>query len=171
MEWQNPIVSWWIWHRYPSHPSSDNDHVNFRDMLISMEVCYSIFNIQTYHVGMNYGKLESRMAWKYCDIVMKMTITDTKAEEMSVLGIHWWSPSPLLWFLVIYFFSQGPLSCGLGNSRVTHHPEAISLTFTKKMQNTVFDILFSKSLASLYLFSKVCSIYESNFITDRYCKR
>lgn len=65
MEWQNPIVSWWVWHRYPSHPSSDNDHVKFQDMLISMEVCYSIFNIQTYHVGMNYGKLESRMAWKY----------------------------------------------------------------------------------------------------------
>lgn len=49
-----------------------------------------------------------------CNIVMKMAITDTKVEEMSVLGIHWWSPSPFLWFLVIRFNSQGPSSCGLG---------------------------------------------------------
>lgn len=141
MEWQNPIVPWWVWHRYSSHPSSDNDHANFLDMLISMDVCYSIFNIQTYHVGMNYGKLESMVAWKYL----------WYSDENN----HYWYQSgrnPLMKSLAILVascyvsFLKVLCQCGLGNSRVIHHPAATSLTFTKKMQNTVFDVLFSKSL-------------------------
>lgn len=68
-----------------------------------------------------------------CNIMMEMTVTDTKLEEMGVLGIHWWSPFLVLWFLIICFYSQGPLLWGLEDYRVICHPEATSVGFSKKM--------------------------------------
>lgn len=163
MEWQNPVVPWWVWHRYSSHPSSDNDHANFLDMLISMDVCYSIFNIQTYHVGMNYGKLESMVAWKY------LWYSDEND--------HYWYQSgrnPLMKSLAIlvvscymFLFSRSFVNVVLvtPESYIIQQLHHLHLPRKCRIQYLMF------YLASHYLFPKICSIHEGNFITDRYCKR